>query len=63
MYVQYWNKKVRTVERIIFAENIAEVKLNGLKVFINDEIEAETGMLDDAAVVQIGAKIEPEIIE
>lgn len=60
--IQYWNENTRIVEKIIFAEDMEEVKRNGLKIFINDTLEDDSGVLDDATIVMWHLKEPEEIV-
>jgi len=53
--VQYQNTppEVAEIEHVIYAEDLSELQRKALKVFVNDQIEDETGLLDNAISVNL----------
>ena len=52
--IEYWDNIPKDpVEHIIYAKSVEELQRNALKVFVNDQIEDETGVLDNAVGVSL----------
>ena len=51
--IHYFCKKSETVKKVICAADADEARKVAFKVFVNDEIEAETGLLDDVFSIRI----------